>query len=99
MLHWNPTDAALSFDTRLSPSMPEARDLRGAPDSYCLQSASSNLSLPVRIAIRPIPGDHLSAIGPEIRRLFRGASARPTDRFRRRCPSASTSCATSERLT
>jgi len=33
MLHWNPTDAALSFDTRLSPSMPEARDLaRRAPD-------------------------------------------------------------------
>jgi hypothetical protein len=27
MLHWNPTDATLSFDTRLSRSMPEARDL------------------------------------------------------------------------
>jgi hypothetical protein len=27
MLHWNPTDASLSLDTRLSPSMPEARDL------------------------------------------------------------------------
>jgi hypothetical protein len=27
MLHWNPTDATLSFDTRLSPSTPEARDL------------------------------------------------------------------------
>jgi hypothetical protein len=27
MLHWNPTDATLSFDTKLSPSMPEARDL------------------------------------------------------------------------
>jgi hypothetical protein len=27
LLHWNPTDATLSIDTRLSPSMPEARDL------------------------------------------------------------------------
>src|SRR5438445_1046298 len=27
MLHWNPTDATLSFGTRLSPLMPEARDL------------------------------------------------------------------------
>jgi glycine/D-amino acid oxidase-like deaminating enzyme len=63
MLHWNPTDAGLTFDTKLGPSMPEARDL--------VQRARRLLSTigevepeAVRIAIRPIPGDHLSAIGP-----------------------------------
>jgi hypothetical protein len=27
ILHWNPTKALLTFDTKISPSMPEARDL------------------------------------------------------------------------
>ena len=63
MLHWNPTDATLSFDTRLSPSMPEARDLvRRA--RQLLPSIGEVEPEAVRIAIRPIPGDHLSAIGP-----------------------------------
>src|SRR5206468_1916418 len=63
MLHWNPTDAILSFDTRLSPSMPEARDLvRRA--RQLLPSIGEVEPEAVRIAIRPIPGDHLSAIGP-----------------------------------
>ena len=63
MLHWNPTDASLSFDTRLSPSMPEARDLvRRA--RQLLPSIGEVEPEAVRIAIRPIPGDHLSAIGP-----------------------------------
>src|SRR6202035_3248719 len=61
MLHWNATDATLSFDTRLSPSMPEARDLvRRA--RQLLPSIGEVEPEAVRIAIRPIPGDHLSAI-------------------------------------
>src|SRR4029077_4636540 len=63
MLHWNPTDATLSFHTRLSPSMPEARDMvRRA--RQLLPSIGEVEPEAVRIAIRPIPGDHLSAIGP-----------------------------------
>jgi glycine/D-amino acid oxidase-like deaminating enzyme len=63
ILHWNPTDATLSFDTRLSPSTPEARDLvRRA--RQLLPSIGEVEPEAVRIAIRPIPGDQLSAIGP-----------------------------------
>ena len=63
MLYWNPTDATLTFDTRLSPSMPEARDLvRRA--RQLLPSIGEVEPEAVRIAIRPMPGDHLSAIGP-----------------------------------
>jgi glycine/D-amino acid oxidase-like deaminating enzyme len=63
MLHWNPTDATLSLDSKLSPSMPEARDLvRRA--CQLLPSIGDVEPEAVRIAIRPIPGDHLSAIGP-----------------------------------
>src|SRR5271154_6575182 len=63
LLHWNPTDATLSFDTRLSPSMPEARDLVGRARQL-LPSIGDVEPEAVRIAIRPIPSDHLSAIGP-----------------------------------
>ena len=63
MLHWNPTDALLTFDSKISPSMPEARDLvRRA--RQLLPSIGEVEPEAVRIAIRPIPGDHLSAIGP-----------------------------------
>jgi glycine/D-amino acid oxidase-like deaminating enzyme len=63
MLHWNPTDAGLRFDSQLSPSMPEARDMvRRA--RQLLPSIGDVEPEAVRIAIRPIPGDHLSAIGP-----------------------------------
>ena len=63
MLHWNPTDALLTFDSKLSPSMPEARDLvRRARQLLPLIGEVEPEA--VRIAIRPIPGDHLSAIGP-----------------------------------
>jgi glycine/D-amino acid oxidase-like deaminating enzyme len=63
ILHWNPTDAAMRFDSTLSPAMPEARDLvqrarRLMPTIGDVEPEA------VRIAIRPIPGDHLSAIGP-----------------------------------
>ena len=63
MLHWNPTDATLGFDTGLSPSMPEARDLMRRARQL-LPSIGEVEPEAVRIAIRPIPGDHLSAIGP-----------------------------------
>src|SRR6516162_5804792 len=63
ILHWNATDAAMSFDTQLSPTMSEARDLvRRA--RRLLPSIGEVEPEAVRIAIRPIPGDHLSAIGP-----------------------------------
>jgi len=63
MLHWNPTDAVLSIDSRISPSMPEARDLvqRARTLLPCIGPVEPEA---VRIAIRPIPGDHFSAIGP-----------------------------------
>jgi glycine/D-amino acid oxidase-like deaminating enzyme len=63
MLQWDRTDATLSFGAKLSPSMPEARDLvRRA--RQLLPSIGEVEPEAVRIAIRPIPGDHLSAIGP-----------------------------------
>jgi glycine/D-amino acid oxidase-like deaminating enzyme len=63
MLHWNVTDTQMSFDAKLSPSMPEARDLvRRA--RRLLPSIGEVEPEAVRIAIRPIPADHFSAIGP-----------------------------------
>jgi|HubBroStandDraft_1064217.scaffolds.fasta_scaffold144223_2 glycine/D-amino acid oxidase-like deaminating enzyme len=63
ILHWNPTDATLSIDSKLSPSMPEARDL--AQRARRLLPAIGNVEPEaVRIAIRPIPSDQKSAVGP-----------------------------------
>jgi glycine/D-amino acid oxidase-like deaminating enzyme len=62
MLHWNATDATVSIDTRLKPSMLEARDLVRRVRQL-LPSIGEVEPEAVRIAIRPIPGDHLSAIG------------------------------------
>jgi len=63
VLHWNPTDATLRLDSALGPSMPEARDMvRRA--RRLLPSIGDVEPEAVRIAIRPIPGDHLSAVGP-----------------------------------
>ncbi len=63
MLHWNPTDATLSIDTKLNADMPEARDLVTRA-SRLLPSIGDASPEAARIAIRPIPGDHFSAIGP-----------------------------------
>ena len=63
MLHWNPTDAMVSFDSKLSPSMPEARELVQRARRL-LPSIGAVEPEAVRIAIRPIPGDHFSAVGP-----------------------------------
>lgn len=63
MLHWNPTDATLAIDSRLSTDMPEARDLvRRA--RILLPSIGDIAPEAVRIAIRPIPADEHAAIGP-----------------------------------
>ena len=57
------TDTTLSFDAKISPSMPEARDwVRRA--RQLLPSIGEVEPEAVRIAIRPIPVDHFSAIGP-----------------------------------
>jgi glycine/D-amino acid oxidase-like deaminating enzyme len=63
VLHWNATDATLAFDPRPSAAMPQARDL--------VQRARRLLPWigdvepeAVRMAIRPIPGDTFSAVGP-----------------------------------
>jgi glycine/D-amino acid oxidase-like deaminating enzyme len=57
------TDTTLSFDAKLSPSMPEARDwVRRA--GQLLPSIGEVEAEAVRIALRPMPADHFSAIGP-----------------------------------
>jgi len=63
VLHWNPTDAALAFDPRPSASMPEARDL---VQRLCTLMPVIGPVEPeaARMAIRPIPGDGFSAVGP-----------------------------------
>src|SRR5262249_7759523 len=63
MLHWNPTDATLGIDSKLSRDMPEARRLvQGVLTVLpCIGAVEPEA---VRIAIRPIPGDHYAAVGP-----------------------------------
>lgn len=63
LLHWNETDATVPFDTPLSPSLPQARDLVRRAQQL-LPSIGEVEPEAVRIAIRPIPADHFSAIGP-----------------------------------
>jgi len=63
MLHWDATDATLGLDAALSPSMPEARDLVRRVRQL-LPSIGAVEPEAVRIAVRPIPGDHFSAVGP-----------------------------------
>jgi len=63
MLHWNATDAALPIDATPSPDMAEARDM-AARARRLLPSIGEVAAEAVRIAIRPIPADHFSAVGP-----------------------------------
>ena len=63
VLHWGPTDARLSLDSELSRAMPEARDLvrRAQALLPCMGVVEPEA---VRLALRPIPADQFSAIGP-----------------------------------
>jgi len=63
MLISNTANAMLSIDTKPSAEMPEARDLV-ARARLLLPSIGDIAPEAARIAIRPIPGDHLSAVGP-----------------------------------
>ena len=63
MIHWNPTDATLRPDSPISPDMPQARELM-ARLRRLIPSIGSVEAEAVRLAIRPIPGDGLTAIGP-----------------------------------
>jgi len=63
MLISNTANSMLSIDTRPSAEMAEARDLV-ARARRLLPSIGDVSPEAARIAIRPIPGDHLSAVGP-----------------------------------
>ncbi|HTV89968.1 MAG TPA: FAD-binding oxidoreductase [Stellaceae bacterium] len=63
MLHWGPTDAAMRLDAALSPSLPEARELVSRARRL-LPGIGEVEPEAVRIAVRPIPGDQFSAVGP-----------------------------------
>ncbi len=63
MLHWDLTDSTLRIDSAISPSMPQARDMvRQA--RIVLPSIGNVEPEAVRIAVRPMPADHYSAVGP-----------------------------------
>ncbi len=63
MLHWNPTDATLRLDSPISATMPEALDLvaRARRLFPCIGAVQPEA---VRLGIRPIPADGLTAVGP-----------------------------------
>jgi glycine/D-amino acid oxidase-like deaminating enzyme len=63
MLHWDPTDATLSVDSAVSPDMPQAIDLMARARRLfpCIGDVRPEA---VRLGIRPIPGDGLTAVGP-----------------------------------
>jgi glycine/D-amino acid oxidase-like deaminating enzyme len=63
MLHRNETDVMMRFEAKLDPKMPAARDLLRRAWQL-LPSIGEAEAEAVRIAIRPIPADHFSAIGP-----------------------------------
>ncbi len=63
MVHWNPTDATFQPDSAISPGMPQARDLMRRTRQL-LPSIGAVEAEAVRLAIRPIPGDGLTAVGP-----------------------------------
>lgn len=63
MLHWNPTDATLALDSTVSPDMPQALDLV-ARARRLFPGMGDVKPEAVRLGIRPIPGDGLTAAGP-----------------------------------
>ena len=63
VLHWNATDATLGFDPRPGAAMPEARDLVQRARRLLPPIGNAEVEA-ARMAIRPIPGDSFSAVGP-----------------------------------
>ncbi|MEJ0015654.1 MAG: FAD-binding oxidoreductase [Acetobacteraceae bacterium] len=63
VLHWNPTDAALAFDPWPNAASPEARNLVQRLRRL-LPVIGDVAPEAARMAIRPIPGDGFTAVGP-----------------------------------
>ena len=63
MLHWDATDPTISPDTPCDPALPQARDLV-ARARRLLPMIGAVEPEAVRVGVRPIPGDHLTAAGP-----------------------------------
>jgi glycine/D-amino acid oxidase-like deaminating enzyme len=63
MLHSDETDETVSIDTPLSPAMAQARELV-ARARRVLPSMGEVEAEAVRVAVRPIPADGFSAVGP-----------------------------------
>jgi glycine/D-amino acid oxidase-like deaminating enzyme len=63
MLHWDPTDLTVSLDTRPSVDMPQVVEImrRARRVFPGIGDVSAEA---VRLGIRPIPGDGLTAVGP-----------------------------------
>lgn len=63
MLHWNETDRTLQPDSPISPGMAQARDLMARARRLlpCIGAVEAEA---VRIGIRPVPVDGLTAVGP-----------------------------------
>ncbi len=71
MLHWDAMDETVSIDTPPSVSMPQARDL-AARASRVLSWIGDVAPEAARIAVRPIPRDHFSAVGlmPRVKNYY-----------------------------
>jgi glycine/D-amino acid oxidase-like deaminating enzyme len=63
MLHWDATDATLRLDSRVSVDMPQVADLMRRVRQL-FPGIGEVAAEAVRLGIRPIPGDGLTAIGP-----------------------------------
>ena len=63
MLHWDPIDLTVSLDTRASLDMPEVADIMRRIRQV-FPGIGDVSAEAVRLGIRPIPGDGLTAVGP-----------------------------------
>lgn len=63
MLHWDATDSTLALDSRVSVDMPQVVDLM-ARARQVFPGIGDVSAEAVRLGIRPIPGDGLTAVGP-----------------------------------